>query len=465
MPDITKAAHAIPDSPPAARPVIGFKTMIAICVGTVVVQGVMASGLLGFGIGGLSFLAAMLVAFLLAICNAMSFSELSLMYPQAGTLATYTQKAIGHFPAIVSVFAGYIVVAVFAIPAEFLLVDALLQALFPGILPTHVVPLLILVAIAIFNILGTDVFARLQNVFTFSMIAVILLVGVTALTQPLTPAAASSAAGIDWGLGGIADGSFFGLVALAMWMFVGCEFVCPMISDIRQPEKRIPRAMFLSLGIIFVLFILFCLGGGRYLSDETLTTSPLPYLDLVDAVFGKTGLIIATVMGMTATCSTVNTVLAAVPRMLSGMADNGQAFSIMGKMHSRYNTPWVGILFLAAVSTVTFLLVNPQQIIALVIAAATSWLMAYIVAHIDVIVLRRRHPEHRRPYRTPFYPLPQVLGIIGMTYVIFHASPSPDMTATIYSLLGGVLGVVSLIAIIWVKFKMKKGLFEADLSD
>ncbi|MDR5874317.1 APC family permease [Vreelandella gomseomensis] len=464
MLDTSKAGPA-PQASAPVRQHIGFRTMIAICVGTVVVQGAMASALMGFGIGGLSFLAAMLVATLLAVCNAMSFSELALMYPQAGTLATYTQKAIGHFPAIVSVFAGYVVVAIFAIPAEFLLVDALLQTLFPETLPSHLVPILLLVILAVLNILGTDVFAKLQNVFTFAMIVAILLVGATALLQPPSPEVAQAAAGIDWGIGGIVDGSFIGLVALAMWMFVGCEFVCPMINDIRQPEKRIPRAMFLSLGIIFVLFSIFCLGAGHYLSVETLTTSPLPYLDLVDGVFGQAGLIIATVMGVTATCSTVNTVLAAVPRMLSGMADNGQAFAIMGKLHPRYNTPWVGILFLALGVIVPFLLIKPDQIIALVIAAATSWLLAYIVAHIDVMVLRRRRPAHRRPYRTPFYPLPQILGIVGMAYVAANASPSPDMTALIYTLLAVVLGIVSLIAILWVKFKMKKGLFEPDLTD
>ncbi|MGO2381223.1 APC family permease [Halomonas sp. AOP7-E1-9] len=461
----TSKAGSVPQTSTYMRQQIGFKTMIAICVGTVVVQGAMVSALVGFGIGGLSFLAAMLVATLLAVCNAMSFSELSLMYPQAGTLATYTKKAIGHFPAIVSVFAGYVVVAIFAIPAEFLLVDALLQMLFPEILPSHLVPILLLVIIAVLNIMGTDVFAKLQNVFTFSMIVAIFLVGATALIQPPSTETAQVAAGIDWGVSNIIDGSFIGLVALAMWMFVGCEFVCPMINDIRQPEKRIPRAMFLSLGIIFVLFSLFCLGAGRYLSAETLTTSPLPYLDLVNSVFGQAGLIIATVMGVTATCSTVNTVLAAVPRMLSGMADNGQAFSIMGKMHPRYNTPWVGIVFLAIGVVVPFLLIGPDQIITLVIAAATSWLLAYIVAHINVMVLRRRRPDHRRPYRTPFYPLPQILGIIGMAYVAANASPSPEMTTLIYTLLGVVLGVVSLIAIIWVKFKMKKGLFEPDLSE
>ncbi|WP_136065355.1 APC family permease [Modicisalibacter radicis] len=449
----------------SSAPGIGFKTMIAICVGCVVVQGAMASALMGFGIGGLSFLAAMGLALLFAFCNAISFSELSLMYPSSGTLATYTQKAIGHFPAIVSVFSGYVIVAMFGLSAELLLVDALLQTLFPGMLPSYLIPVLLLFGLAFLNILGTDVFAKLQNLFTFAMIAAILLVGATALLDTPTSSVAQAAAGIDWGLEGISDGSFIGLTALAMWMFVGCEYICPLIEDIRQPERRVPRAMFVSLIIIFLLFTLFCLGAGRYLSMETLTTSPLPYLDLVDGVFGKAGLIIATVMGLTATCSTVNTVLATVPRMLSGMADNGQVFGIMGKLHSRFETPWIGILFLAAIVAIPFLLVSPDNIIVLLIGASTSWLLAYIVAHINVIVLRVRKPGHARPYRTPLYPVPQLIGIAGMGYVAANASPSPEMTAMVYTLLGVVLGIVGVIALFWVKFKMKKGLFEPDMTD
>ena len=57
------------------------------------------------------------------------------MFPQEGTLATYTQKAIGHFPAIVAVFSGYVVVAILAIPVEMVLVDAMLENLLPGVIP------------------------------------------------------------------------------------------------------------------------------------------------------------------------------------------------------------------------------------------------------------------------------------------------------------------------------------------
>lgn len=464
------ASSSMLSTPPSSfaphQPSMGFATMIAICVGCVVVQGAMASALLGFGIGGLSFIAAMALALVFAICNAMSFSELSVMYPSSqGTLATYTQKAIGHFPAIVSVFAGYVIVATFGLSAELILVDALLLQLFPGILPSHVVPLMLLVALTILNIMGTDIFAKLQNLFTFAMIAAILLVGASALLATPTVTIGEAAAGIDWGIEGIQDGSFISLTALAMWIFVGCEYICPMIKEVHQPERRIPRAMFWSLGIIFVLFTLFCLAGGRYLSSETLTSSSLPYFDLVTNVFGSTGIIIATVMGMTATCSTLNSALAAVPRMLGGMADNGQVPSVLGKRHARFATPWVATLCLAASVTITFLLVHPDQIILLLIGASTSWILAYIVAHLNVIVLRMRQPKHARPYRTPFYPLPQVIGIVGMAYVAANASPSPDMTSTVYLLLGVVLGGVGLFAAWWVKFKMKTRLFAADMAD
>lgn len=441
---------------------LGFMTMIAVCIGVVVVQGSMTSALTGFGLGGLSFLAALGVAFAFAVCNALSFSELSLMYPQAGTLATYTQKAIGHFPAIVSVFAGYVIVAMFGLSAELLMVDALLQTLFPGLLPEHLVPLLLLVALALLNILGTDVFARLQNVFTFAMVVAIFLTGAVALTETLAAPVAAAAAGIDWGVDGILDGSFMGLVGLAMWLVVGVEFICALIGEVREPQRNIPRAQLSALALILVIFTLFALAGGRFLSAETMTTSSLPYLDLVDAVFGKAGMVIATVMGITATCSTVNTVLASVPRMLSGMAENGQAFPQMAITNRRFGTPWVAILFVALIVALPFLLLNPDHIITLLIAASTSWLLAYIVAHVDVIVLRLRKPDHKRPFRTPLYPLPQIIGILGMAYVSVNNSPSPDMTYTVYSLLGVVLLVVGMIAALWVKLVMKKGLFQPD---
>ncbi len=195
---------------------MGLPTMMGICIGLVIVQGAMISATQGIGIGGMSFIAAMIAAFILAQFNAMSFAELSLMFPQEGTLATYTQKAIGHFPAIVSVFAGYVVVAILALPVEMFLVDALLNEILPGVLPDKVVPLIILAVLTLTNLIGTDVFARVQNLLAFILVAALIIVGLCAVTGIGEPHPVLSGNTVDWSFGGVLDGSFVGLIALAM---------------------------------------------------------------------------------------------------------------------------------------------------------------------------------------------------------------------------------------------------------
>lgn len=447
----------------AANKKIGFMTMMAVCVGLVIAQGVMISALQGIGIGGMAFIFAMIIALILAQFNAMSFAELSLMFPQEGTLATYTQKAIGHFPAIVSVFAGYVVVALLAIPVEMFLVDAILGELFPGLLPEKVAPLLILGLFTITNLIGTDVFAKVQNLLAFVLVTALIITGATAITSGLQSPQTLVGTPVDWSFDGVLNGSVIGLVGLALWTMVGVEFICPLINDVKNPNKNIPRAMHLSLFIIFTIFVAFAYGASLLMDVESIMGSPLPFIDYANAVFGKSGLIIAAVMAVTATCSTMNTILSAVPKMLQGMAENKQAFPQL-KITNKHNVPWVGTLMMTVGIMIPFFIFGIDALIPLIIAATTSWLLAYCVAHIDVIVLRKRLPNQERPYKTPFYPVPQILGIAGMLYVAANNSPAPEMTQLVYTIAGSILLVLSVIGALWVKLYMKRGLFEPDMS-
>lgn len=442
---------------------IGLPTMMSICIGLVIVQGAMLAAIQGIGIGGMGFIAAIIMAFLLAQANAMSFAELSLMLPQEDTLAAYTQKAIGHLPAIVSVFAGYVVVAVLAIPVEMFLVDAILNQLLPGVFPQKVVPIGILLLFSITNLIGMDVFARVQNILVVIMVSALALVGVCSITGVIEPHPILTGVTVDWSFGRVLDGSFFGLVALAMWLLVGVEYICPMVNEVKTPNKNIPRAMHLSLLMIVLIFLAFAYGASLYLNVDTLVGAQLGYLDYINAVFGRSGLIIAIVMALTATCSTVNTILASIPRMLHGMAMKGQFFPQF-KVLNRFDEPWVGVVAIALCCCVSFFAFDSDQVIVLVIAASTSWLFAYIVAHIDVIVLRNRFPHLHRPYKTRFYPIPQLFGIIGMGYVALDNSPSPEMTIQVYSITGGILITAIAIGIFWIKFYMKRDLFGSEMN-
>ncbi|REC94991.1 APC family permease [Kushneria indalinina] len=469
MQDTSAGSNGTAKSAPVdrlARPtrLLGLKSLMAVAVGLVVSQGVMVIMLQVVGIAGLGFIVPLTIAWILALCYAASFSELSLMIPRAGSLGTYTEVALGHFPAILSVFSGYVVVAMFALSAELLLIDHLLGVLYPVLGGTQFIAFGILGLFALLNLMGIDVFARLQNVLAFAMVLALTLLGLSALTGGFAPHTIHAGDLVaDFSLG---NGAFT-LIALAIWGYVGAEFVCPLIGETRNPGRHVPRAMYMGLTVIFAVFALYCLGALFYLPQDVMLSASLPHLEYARAVFGNSGNLLLAVAAITATCSTLNTSLAAVPRMLQGMAGRGQAFPILGRVTRGNRTPWVAVLFVAIVTGLPLLVWgdDPSTVELLLTAAAIAWLIAYIIAHCNVIALRRRYPEARRPYRSPLYPLPQIIGIAGMLYAIVYASPAPDLTMQIFMSAGVVLGIVSVIAIVWIKTVMKKPLFKPEPLD
>ena len=439
--------------------VLGLPSLIAIAVGVVVAQVVFISILQGVGIGGGGFFVALIIAFILTLCYVFTFSELALMLPKAGSISTYTEVSLGHLPAIVATISGYLAPAIFGLSAELFLLEAVLEALYPDSFG-QIGWFIILVLVAL-NILGVDFFAKVQSLLAYLMITALFVVGIAGLTQ--SEPQGGSVLSIWEGLKEL-DLSVLNLTMLAIWSFFGLEFVCPMIEETKNPAKNIPRSMILAAVVLLVVYSLVALAGYLTVPQTALAESEIPHSVLVTALFGESGKFILAVLAITATCSTINTVLATIPRMMYGMAQNGQLPSLFMKVQAKTKTPWVGIVFVASLIMVPTILLRGQDdiILTLVISAATVWLVAYVIAHINLIVLRKRYPDFKRPFKSPWYPLPQVLGIIGMVYMILNNSPSPDMTLQVYMNAGLIVLIATIYAGIWVKFSMKKGWFEPE---
>jgi amino acid transporter len=445
-------------SAPSAR--LGVGALFSVSIGVIVAQIGMISLTQGVGIGGWGFIVAMVIAFAIAVANAMAYAEMALMMPSAGSLSSYAEAAIGNFPAILLVFAGYVVPAMFGLPAELILADQILTRAVPIGLPAHVWPIAIVVVFAILNILGTDVFARVQTALSFIVLTFLALTGLVAISghayAPLPGGAAQVAASMG------RDTVVLGVVALAFWVFVGSEFVTPLVPEARNANRDLPRAMIGGLVAIFVAQLLFAIGSAFVIPRDQLVTSATPHLDYAVATFGPSAAVWFAALALIASASLLNTVLAAVPRMLAGMAENGQVFSILKHTHPRRGTPVLAILFVAALPVVGLVWSGGvvDAILPLMIAASVSWIFAYIMAQVSLMVLRHRHPEAKRPFRVPGYPLVPVLAIAGMVYVAINSSPTPEMRPQIIRYLGVVLGIFAVISGLWVRLVMKRGLFE-----
>lgn len=443
------------------RRVLGLGALLSVAIGLVVSQGVMVLMLQGAGFSGLGFIVPLGLAYLLALSYAFSFSELSLMIPRAGGLSSYTEVALGHFPAILSTFSGYVVVAMFALSAELLLLDLIVGKIYPGVFPPFTIAFGVLGLFTVLNLMGIDIFAKLQTALAVVMVFVLLLLGIAAIVEGAPSETASTVIQGDWNPMGA---GVLTLTALAVWGFVGAEFVCPLVEETKRPERNIPRSMMIGLTVIFLTIGLYCLGALFMVPQEALTTDALPHYLFATKVFGKAGELFLVIASVTATFSTLNSSLASIPRMLYGMAQNGQAFPIFKRLSPRARTPWVSVLFVSAITGLPILVLGQDaaSVNLLLLAAALAWLLAYIIVHLDVIALRRRYPAIARPFKTPFYPLPQLFGIAGMLYAIWYASPSPDMTGKIFGIAGVVLGLVSVIAVVWIKVVMRKDLFRPE---
>ena len=438
---------------------LGLTSLIAICVGMVVGQGPLITILQGVGINATGFFVVMFIAFVIALGYVFTFSELALMMPKAGGISTYTEVAVGHLPAIVVTIAGYLGLAIFAGAADLFLLDYVMDTLYPNTF-SHF-GLWIYIIIIILNILGIEVFATVQNLLAFIMLAALFIIGIAGVSS-------SEVQDIPFdnlflGLGSL-DWNILSLTVLAVWAFLGMEFVCPLVEETKRPEKNLPKAMIISCFILLFVYGLIALAGYHKVPSEELVESSIPHWVLVKSIFGENARILMAVLAITAAATCFSTGTASISRMLYGMARNNQLPSVFGLIHSKFKTPWFGILFPCSLAIAVYAIFQDSQnvIILLMISCSVIFLLVYIMAHLDLIILRKKYPEFHRPYRSPFYPVLQILGILGMIYLIINNSPTPEMTMSVYLNTGLVVGITAFYAVLWIKFRMKKPLFKGE---
>jgi len=442
---------------------LGFISCLSISMGLVVASSTLVTLGQGMGIAGAGFVIAMFAAWALQHFSAQSFGELSCMMPHAGGLQSYTRVALGALPAMVATIAGYVIPNFFAAPAELAIAGNVISSTFlPMISPTVIGGILLLILVVL-NVLGVDIFAKSQITFTLVMMISIAGLGAIGLLGIANPPNFN-----------ITDMPFnpmgwdvLSLTALAIWLYIGIEFVTPMAQEVKNPEKHIPRSMTIGLLIIFGINLLYGLASLRYVGLEELAESISPHILVAEAVLGTPGLIIISLVSLFATASTVNTVIAVVPRMLYGMAANKEVPAFLGKLHPKFRTPWIAILFLSGVIAAFFFggIAESTNILVFLLAAVSSWLLAYIVAHIDVIVLRLRYPKLKRAYKAPFFPIPQIIGSVGMIFAFFNIFPDPEIRTQIFIWSGAFLLASVIYSVIWIKFVMKEKLFEPTAID
>lgn len=440
---------------------LGFIEGLATSIGLVLAASTILTVSQGFGMAGDVFVIALLIAYFLMMCQATSFSELAGLMPTAGAVYDYVTAGMGRFAGMTVTIAAYIVVTMFAGTAEaaaagvFALANLGVFSNMPMESAWIISWAIILMTVAI-NLVGVGIYGKAETVMSAIKWLTLLTIGLFGvLMSPrveLDGFFGASQIGSNWE-------AILSMVGFAMFLLVGAEYVTPLAAEMRNPGRNIPRSLY--LGLTMVLLALLCYGTGiqRQVANVVIdaeagtqlfeTPASIPaFGSAVLGNFGKWWLALAVFV---ASVATLNTIVASIPRILYGMAKDGMLPKIFAYLHPRFKTPWVGIFFVAAIPAIGAFLIkgNIDRIFVMILAAICSWIFSYAMINLSLILLRRRRPDLHRPYRVPFYPLPQILATAGLLITFWHVAPPFLNRSDIYLPFGIVLVICAAFSLIW----------------
>lgn len=437
---------------------LGLPSVISTGVGLIVATSCLMS--LGQGAGklGTGFIVTMLIACAINICTELSMAELNALMPNlTGGLAQYTLAGIGPFITIITMVGGYIVCQSIAGSVECAMFGNAINSVFHTGVPSSVFCIILLIVLIIANLLGVDMFAKIQNVVVYGLVASLTIMGIigmlgigtgTEVHQTMNRASSFS--------------DCFSLLGIAFFLFIGCEFVIPVSKNAKNPRRNVPLGMVLSLLIICGMQILIVCGMGHYVEWDKLAADASPHILYGKSLLGHIGSLWMILVSVFAVVSTVNSAISFLSYMCAGMAKINLMPEIFLKKNKR-NAYYVGVLMIGVIMIIVNAtgLSTSDSLSFMILVAIVFWMVSYVIANINVLMFRKKLPKVARTFKVPFGPVIPVIAIIGNIFMICHIDGDAAVRAQIFKIDGVIFVVLAIYSALWCRYKLRKPLFKA----
>ena len=215
--------------------------------------------------------------------------------------------------------------------------------------------------------------------------------------------------------------------------YVGITNVASVSEEVRDPERNLPKGVFLSLGTSLLVYGLCTAIMVGVLPAERLAGDMTPMASAAEAIFGKVGLYVITLGAFLAFFSVSNAGILSSSRYPMAMGRDRLVPEGLSKL-SKQGTPVRSIILTVTVIVVILLFLEPIKIAKL---ASAFQLMMFALLCLAVIVMRESGLASYDPgYRAPFYPGLHIFGIVAPFVLIAQMGLMPTLFSAGLILLG-----------------------------
>lgn len=359
---------------------------------------------------------AWLLGGILTICAGLTSAELATAIPKTGGAIKYIEYTYGKLPGFLLGWAQSVIYFPANIAALSIIFGTQFIHLF-HLSNTLILPIALITGFSItaINLLGTKTAANLQSFTLIIKLIPIALIVLFGLFMPanvevsLFPVKATGEIGFVHALSGALLATMF---AYDGWLGVGT-----VSGEMKRPEKDLPKAIFLGLTFITVVYVLINYVFLKTLPIEQISGNLNAASEASTQIFGSMGGKLVTIGILISVYGALNGYTMTGIRVPYALAlENMIPFSgYFQKLSKKFVAPYVAGIFQFCIAAIMMFLGSFDLLTDMLIFV--MWLFSILI-FLAVIILRKREPELNRPYKVPFYPILPIIAIVGGLFIL-----------------------------------------------
>lgn len=363
------------------------------------------------GAGGNMLWLSFSIAAFTAILSLFAYAELVSLFPQSGGEFSFIKEAV-------NIKWAYLVGTMVALSG--IVSSATISIGFAGYLselvafPEKIAALCIIGFILLVNISGIKHSSVVNIIFTVIETAGLLFV---------IYSAAPSVGEVDYfemppnNIHGLLAGA-----AICFFAFTGFEDAVKLAEETKNPEKNIPKGLFIAAIIITVIYLVVAFVVISMIPFKELAESDSPLSTVVEKRFGHTGAIIIALVALFSTSNSLLSNMLGSSRVIYNFGKENKKLALFARLLKKRKTPAIALIAAASLASLFSLIGNVQQV-----ALITNFFMfmTFLIMNVSVIYLRVKQKDLKRPFKIPFninnIPLISVLAIIMVLLLAGYA--------------------------------------------